>query len=307
MSLEGISSDGRFCVLAIDHRDSLRKFLSPDDLDAVSADELTDLKVDIVRELAPMATGVMLEPEYSIPQVADAKALPSGVGFVAALESQGYLGELGSAPTTVLDGWSVEAAAAGGADAAKLLLPYHPDRALAADQRAVAAEVIAECRRVEIPLVLEPLFYDLDDPRDRRRVVVETAREFAAADPHLLKLPFPVDPIVEPDRDVWLDACEEMNALIPMPWTLLSGGGDFESFFAQVKVALEAGSSGLHGRPCPLGRGRQSHPLRPHRNPQDPDRPPSLPPPLPRLQPLTPRVEDTARLRGFVYLYFFPI
>ncbi|MCQ3806897.1 MAG: hypothetical protein OXB92_04855 [Acidimicrobiaceae bacterium] len=249
MSLAGISHDGRFCVLAIDHRDSLRKFLSPDDLDAVTADELTALKVDIVGELAPIATGVMLEPEYSIPQVADAGALPSGVGFVAALEAQGYLDDLGSAPTTVLDGWSVEAAAACGAAAAKLLLPYHPDRALAAPQRRVAAEVIAECRRVEIPLVLEPLFYDLDDPGDRRRVVIETAREFASAAPHLLKLPFPVDPAVEPDRNVWLDACEEMNALIPMPWTLLSGGGCFESFFAQVEVALEAGASG-----CMVGR-----------------------------------------------------
>ncbi|MCY3850805.1 MAG: hypothetical protein OXF75_08400 [Acidimicrobiaceae bacterium] len=249
MSLEGISHNGRFCVLAIDHRDSLRKFLSPADLDAVSAYQLTTLKTDIVRELAPMATGVMLEPEYSIPQVADAGALPEGVGFVAALESQGYLGELGSAPTTVLDGWSVEAAAASGAAATKLLLPYHPDRALAADQRAVAAEVIAECRRVGIPLVLEPLFYDLDSPSDRRRVVIETARQFAAADPHLLKLPFPVDPTLEPDRSVWLYACEEMNALIPMPWTLLSGGGDFESFFAQVEIALEAGAAG-----CMVGR-----------------------------------------------------
>lgn len=249
MSLEGISHNGRFCVLAIDHRDSLLKFLSPADLDAVSADQLTTLKTDIVRELAPLATGVMLEPEYSIPQVADAGALPEGIGFVAALESQGYLGELGSAPTTVLDGWSVEAAAASGAAATKLLLPYHPDRALASGQRAVAAEVIAECRRVGIPLVLEPLYYDLDSPHDRRRVVIETARAFAAADPHLLKLPFPVDPTLEPDRSVWLDACVEMNALIPMPWTLLSGGGDFDSFFAQVEVALEAGAAG-----CMVGR-----------------------------------------------------
>ncbi|MYC41637.1 MAG: hypothetical protein F4X52_03705 [Acidimicrobiaceae bacterium] len=249
MSLDGISQNGRFCVLAIDHRDSLRKFLSPADLDAVSADQLTTLKTDIVRELAPMATGVMLEPEYSIPQVLDAGALPAGIGFVAALESQGYLGELGSVPTTVLDGWSVEAAAASGAAATKLLLPYHPDRALAADQRAIAAAVIAECRRLGIPLVLEPLFYDLDSPSDRRRVVIETARQFAAADPHLLKLPFPVDPTLEPDRRVWLDACEEMNALISMPWTLLSGGGDFESFFAQVEIALEAGAAG-----CMVGR-----------------------------------------------------
>ena len=46
MSLDGISEGGRFCVLAIDHRDSLRAFLSPDDFDAVSDAELTQLKID---------------------------------------------------------------------------------------------------------------------------------------------------------------------------------------------------------------------------------------------------------------------
>ncbi len=54
---------------------------------------------------------------------------------------------------------------------------------------------------------------------------------------------------IEGARSRTLDGCEEMNALIPMPWTLLSGGGDFESFFAQVVVALEAGAAG-----CMVGR-----------------------------------------------------
>jgi len=249
VSLDDISVDGRFCVLAIDHRDSLRQFLSPDDLSAVTDQRITSLKIDVVRALAPLATGVMLEPEYSIPQVLDAGALPEGIGFLAALESQGYLGTPGASVTTLLEGWSVEAAAAAGAAGTKLLLPYHPDRPLASDQEAVAAEVIAECRRVGLPLILEPLFYGLDSPDDRRRVVVETARRFAAAHPHLLKLPFPVDPAHETDRGVWLEACRELDAEVPMPWTLLSGGGDFDAFYAQVEVALDAGSAG-----CMVGR-----------------------------------------------------
>lgn len=249
MALDGISEGGRFCVLAIDHRDSLRAFLSPDDVDAVADAELTQLKVDIVGAASHLATGVMLEPEFSIPQLLDAGALADGVGFCAALESQGYLGRMGEEPTTLLDGWSVEAAKASGASACKLLLPYHPDRPLAAEQEAVARDVIAECRRVDVPLVLEPLFYDLDGPHDRRRVVMETTRRFAAQDPHLLKLPFPVDPVHETDRAVWADACTEMGSLIPMPWTLLSGGGDFESFYAQVEAVLEGGASG-----CMVGR-----------------------------------------------------
>ena len=260
MSLKDISQHNRYCVLAIDHRDSLRNLLSPDDLTAVSANQLTELKVDIVRQLAPQATGVMLEPEYSIPQVIDAGALPKNVGFVAALEAQGYLGELGSRPTTILQGWPIEAAAKCGAAAVKLLLPYHPDRPLAAEQRAVARDVIAECREVGIALVLEPLFYGLSSPLDRRRVVIETTREFVAADPHLLKLPFPVDVTVEEDQSVWLDACTEMNSLIPMPWTLLSGGGSFEAFYSQVEVALMAGASGCMVGRALWGEAAQVHP-----------------------------------------------
>ena len=127
-----------------------------------------------------------------------------------------------------------------GAAAAKLLLPYHPDRALAVEQEAVAADIVAECRRVGIPLVLEPLFYGLDSPADRRRVVVATTRRFAEAGPDLLKLPFPVDSAVVEDRAEWYEACAEISALCPMPWALLSGGGDFEVFFAQVGVALDS-------------------------------------------------------------------
>lgn len=244
MSLEGISDGGRFGVLAIDHRDSLRAVLAPDDQRSVSAGDITDLKRDLVRALAADATGVMLEPEYSIPQLLDG-TLPAGVGFTAALEAQGYAANPEAGPTRILEGWSVAAAAASGASAAKLLVLYRPDRPHGAAQERVAAEILAECRRVGIPLVLEPLFYGLDDPGERRSIVIETVERFAAMDPHLLKLPFPVDPGHQPDRDVWAAACAEITERCRMPWTLLSGGGDYGSYRDQVEVAVSAGCSGF--------------------------------------------------------------
>ncbi len=245
MSLDGISDGGRFGVLAIDHRDSLRAVLAPDDRDSVSAADITDLKRELVGALAAGATGVMLEPEYSIPQLLDG-TLPAGVGFTAALEAQGYAADPEAAATQILDGWSVEAAAACGASAAKLLIFYRPDRGEhAAVQERVAAEILAECRRVGIPLVLEPLFYGLDDPAARRAIVIETVERFAAMDPHLLKLPFPVDPMHEPDRSVWAVACTQITERCHMPWTLLSGGGNFESYRDQVAAAVSAGCSGF--------------------------------------------------------------
>ena len=245
MSLDGISAGGRFGVLAIDHRDSMRAVLAPGDPDSVSSDAITDLKRELVGALAAGATGVMLEPEYSIPHLLDG-TLPAGVGFTAALEAQGYAADPEAAATQILEGWSVAAAAASGASAAKLLVFYRPDRPDHAEaQERVAAEILTECRRVGIPLVLEPLFYGLDDPSIRRRLVVETVERFAAMDPHLLKLPFPVDPAHEPDRGVWAEACAEITARCPMPWTLLSGGGGYQSYRDQVETAVSAGCSGF--------------------------------------------------------------
>jgi tagatose-1,6-bisphosphate aldolase len=237
--------DGCFRVLAIDHRDSLRSFLAPDAPDSVDAATLTRIKVDLARALLPLgATGVMLEPECSIPQLLDAGAIPDGVGFLAALESQGYLADPGAAPTSVLDGWSVAQAAASGAAACKLLLPYRPDHPLAEQQEVVASEILTECRRVGIPLVLEPLFFGLALPGDRQAVVLRTVERFAALGPDLLKLPFPVDTSVDTDRGAWGDACRAISERCAMPWTLLSGGGTFDRFADQVAVARANGCAG---------------------------------------------------------------
>ncbi len=244
MSLDQISVGGRFGVLAIDHRDSLRAVLAPDDPDSVRAADITELKRDLVGALAAGATGVMLEPEYSIPQLLDV-TLRAGVGFTAALEAQGYAASPEAGPTRILEGWSVEAAAASGAAAAKLLVLYRPDRLHGAAQERAAAEILAECRRVGLPLVLEPLFYGLEGPDDRRGVVIETVERFAALDPHLLKLPFPVDPGAETDRSVWAAACAEITERCHMPWTLLSGGGDYRSYRDQVQAAVAAGCAGF--------------------------------------------------------------
>lgn len=235
--------NGVFRVLAIDHRDSLRRFLAPSDPQSVSRDDIVELKRCLIRHVSPYSTGVMLEPEYSIPELVP--ELARGVGFFAALEAQGYLDDPAGSVTSVMPGWSVSAAADSGASCAKLLLPYHPDRATADAQVSVAADVVSECRRVGIPVVLEPLFFGLDDPADRLRVVRHTALQFSALDPDLLKLPFPVDPDVVVDTATRVAACRSISEVCRQPWAILSGGGSFESFARQVGEAMEGGASGF--------------------------------------------------------------
>lgn len=246
MSLDELRDErGMFRVLAVDHRDSLRLFLEPTAPETVPNELLTSIKSDLVRAISPLATGVMLEPEYSIPQLIDDGALAPGVGYLAALESQGYLADPSASPTTILDGWSAEQAAAGGAAAAKLLLPYHPDAPLAAAQRDVAGSVLDDCRRAGIPLVLEPLFYGLNDPSERQDVVLTTVEHFASTGADLLKLPFPVDPALVDDHAARIDACNAVTERCRQPWAILSGGGDFDVFAEQVAASIEGGSSGF--------------------------------------------------------------
>ncbi len=227
--------NGRFSILAIDHRDSLRQFLRPGDPDSLTAAEITALKMELVMGIADLATGVMLEPEYSIPQLIDAGAVRAGVGFLAALESQGYLDEPDTSPTTILEGWSIEQAKASGAAAAKLLLPYRPDGRLAAEQEQVGREVVEACHAIGFAIAVEPLFYGLGPADDRAAIVVETARRFAAIEPDLLKLPYPGT----------LAACQDITDIATMPWAMLSGGGSFDDFVDQFAVAVSAGCSGF--------------------------------------------------------------
>ncbi|MFT6290634.1 MAG: tagatose-1,6-bisphosphate aldolase [Ilumatobacter sp.] len=232
-------ADGKFSILAIDHRDSLRQFLQPEDPGSLSHDEITALKIEIVAGVADLATGVMLEPEYSIPQVLDAGALPDGVGFLAALESQGYLDDPEAGVTTVLDGWSVEQAKESGASCAKLLLPYRPDGLLAAEQEAVAQSLADACHAIDFPIALEPLFFGLTDDDNRGELVVETARRFAAMRPDLLKLPYPGHGA----------ACAQVTQICAdngdLPWAMLSGGGSFDDFADQFATASLAGCAGF--------------------------------------------------------------
>lgn len=236
MSMRGLTdASGRFSILAIDHRDSLREFLAPGDPMSIDAATITQLKIEIVEVLGDLVTGVMLEPEYSIPHVIDAGVLPDGVGFLAALEAQGYLDDPEAQPTRVLPGWTPAMAKASGAACAKLLLPYRPDGRLVREQEEVARHIVEECHAIDLPIALEPLFYGLATPSLRSSLVVETARRFATFGADLLKLPYPGSAV----------ACGHVSDALDVPWAMLSGGGSFDTFAAQLSTALATGCAGF--------------------------------------------------------------
>lgn len=234
------TEEGVFAILAIDHRDSLRAVLPGEQSDAA----IVSFKLDLLAGVGSVASGAMLEPEFSIPQAIEAGAISGATGFFAALEAQGYMADPWAGPTTMMPGWSATDAKRLGASGAKLLLPFHPDRTDHADaQVAVCEATVARCAELDIALLVEPVAFGMEGP-DRQRIVVESVRRLTNTGLDVLKLEFPGDP---DDSSGWADACAEVTAAATVPWVLLSSGVTFDAYAQQCAAAFAAGCSGFTG------------------------------------------------------------
>jgi tagatose-1,6-bisphosphate aldolase len=246
------TNKGVFSILAIDHRNNLRRALNPLDPATVSDETLVAIKQDIVAALAPKASAVLLDPEYGLAPVVASGALPGSTGLIVALERTGYTGVSDARVSELLPDWNATRARLAGASGVKLLVYYHPDAPTASQTETLVQQVAAACLQAATPLFLEPLSYSLDPaqrqlpPPERCRVVVETARRLTGIEGvDVLKAEFPLDAAAAPDPAEWLIACRELDAASRVPWVLLSGGADFDTYLRQVTVAAQAGASGV--------------------------------------------------------------
>jgi tagatose-1,6-bisphosphate aldolase len=249
--LQQASGDrGTFTVLAIDHRGPLRRALSrlgpATDLEAA----LAELKEDIVRELAPHASAVLLDPELGLPHCLHQSALPGNVGLLVALDT-GSTGDPANVSTGLVPDWTAARAVRIGAAGAKLLVYYHPEGDGASRVETLVQEIAGACTREDLPLYLEPLTFSPDAPsfplksEARRKAVIETARRLVPLGVDILKSEFPLDVVEQPDEQAWADACQELTEASAVPWVLLSGGVSWDLFLRQAEVACRAGASGV--------------------------------------------------------------
>ena len=239
---------GTLSMLALDHRNNLRKILRPEAPKEVADGELTAFKREAVQELAQAATAVLLDPEFGAAQCITSGSLPGDRGLVVALERTGYGGDPHARESRILADWSVAKARRLGANAAKLLVYYHPEASTARQIEQLVQDVALECAREDLPLLLEPLVYnplagaEKLSPESRRRAILESARRLTIPGVDVLKAEFPA---VSADEAEWLAACQELSAASRAPWILLSASADFETFLRQAEVACRAGASGV--------------------------------------------------------------
>jgi tagatose 1,6-diphosphate aldolase len=256
--LQRISDPGGiFTICAMDHRGSLEGKICPGLTASSCREEMTDFKLDLCRILSPFASAVLLDPVYGAAQ-AVSQGLPGrGTGLLVSLEKTGYSGSAEARLTGLLPGWSVAKIKRMAADAVKLLVYYRPDvEDVASKQRELVGKVADECRRYDLPCVVEAVSYPIGREatdielfiRRKPDIVIQTARDLTALPIDVLKSEFPADLSVHGRKEA-AELCRKLDAASSKPWVILSAGADYETFSSQVALACRAGASGyLAGR-----------------------------------------------------------
>lgn len=252
------NSKGIMTMCAIDHRGALRRALRPEDPAGVSYEDMVNFKLDLCQAVAPVASAILLDPEYGAAQAILSGVLPGSKGLLVSLEKTGYGGSSTARVTELLPHWSVKKAKKMGASAVKLLIYFRPDlKDLAARQLDLVAKLARQCSEEDIAFLVEPVSYPTEEEekspdkfaRKKPEIVIETAKQITALPIDILKAEFPADMRFEQSEERLLDLCQQLDNASRMPWVLLSAGVDFDSFKRQVAIACRAGASGfLAGR-----------------------------------------------------------
>lgn len=272
--LQRLSDDaGRFAMLAIDQRGSLRKMIGAQagiPTDQVPDEALETMKRIVTTAVAPLATAVLTDPLHGYPT--SPASIPPGVGLLLALEVTGYeaAGEA-ERLSTLIECWSPRRIGQTGADAVKLLL-WHRHDASEATQRhqdMLVEQVGRECEEEGLPFVLEVVTYprpgqrasSAEYTREKPEIVIDAARRFSddRFRVDLLKLEFPGNlKYVDAYQDRPFAAgevvhtlaeveafCRRLDDAARVPWVILSAGVDPDEFIENIRLANAAGASGF--------------------------------------------------------------
>jgi tagatose 1,6-diphosphate aldolase len=251
------SPDGIFTMCAMDHRSSLRRIIE-EGTEEVNYEEMVQRKLELCSSLAPHASAVLLDPIFGAAQCISHGVLPKSTGLLISIEASGYSGGKEYRVTELQDGWNVEKTKRMGASAAKLLVYYRPDLIELAGKLLDMVDMIAlECKKYDLPFVVEPLSYPVGDEVNnpaqfatvKEQLVLKTARHITALPIDVLKAEFPADLRYKRDKAELIDLCHQLDTSSSVPWVVLSAGVDFELFCQQVEIACQGGASGfLAGR-----------------------------------------------------------
>ena len=234
MTLDALARrSGTFLMVAMDQRESLRAMLAQHHGD-VDRERMISFKLAVARELAPYASGFLMDREYGFEQVAP--LVPHGLILAVdrLVQEPGGIVE----DTSLDDAADVASAIAAGAVALKLLLIWRDD-GRRAERVALARSFVELARGHGLLSVLEPVVR----AADHEAAIVEAASELGPVGCDLYKCQVPTHGAGSPAEIT--DWCRRIDAAVPCPWVVLSQGVPVERFPLAVEAACRGGASGM--------------------------------------------------------------
>ncbi|MFN4212920.1 MAG: 2-deoxy-5-keto-D-gluconate 6-phosphate aldolase domain-containing protein [Microgenomates group bacterium] len=240
MDISSFTKGGRFLMLALDHRESFRKILNPQKPEAVTTEEIIEIKKEIIESLHDQFSGILIDPEYGLPAYQSLN-FRLKKPYLLSIEKSGYR-QVGEERITQLE-YQVGQLKKMAATGVKLLIYFNPYVKTAKTQLETAAKVWRDCQAAGLPLFLEIVTYYTEQTASAKlNLVVESVKRFLnygiRAD--VFKLDYPKNEA----------SCRLItNLLGRIPWVLLTRGENFQIFKKQLEIAVENGASGfLAGR-----------------------------------------------------------
>ncbi|MEB8341492.1 hypothetical protein [Streptomyces endophyticus] len=243
---------GTFAMVAADQRDSLRTMMA--ERAGVPGEDiphahLTDFKMAVARELAPHASALLIDRDYGYRRLIDDQVLPGSCAPILAVDV------LDQQPGQAVEGTSLDeavdtaAVVAHGTRGLKLLVIWRRD-----DQREqrveLASRFIDLCRSAGLASVLEPVARPAHGEEGTfvlNDAIVEAAIELAPLRPSLYKCQVPDGGVGSLAH--LTEQSARIDAVVDVPWVVLSQGVTAADFPAAVEAACRAGASGfLAGR-----------------------------------------------------------
>ncbi len=249
MRLDALSlPGGGLAMVAVDQREALRGMYALKRGVPIDDQTLTDFKVLVAQVLAPVASGLLVDLEFGLKQIVDAKALTPNCGLIAAADL--LIGPAGGAATDTAIDPEVDAAEMKqlGAVALKLLILWrsNEDPTLRAE---MARKFISSCQANGlislVEIIVKPPTNGGEFNREVDIVCAATEASSWGCDVYKAEVPFGG----KASDDEMTRVYAQMNSAIRGVWVVLSNGVAKEDFERSVELACKAGASGfLAGR-----------------------------------------------------------
>lgn len=237
MNTEIFTKDGKYLMLAFDHRQGFNKILNPAHPELVTVDEALATKELVINSIVEDCSGLLLDPEVGLPAYKN-RTKP----YLLCLEKSGYT-DTDQGRLTVLEYKSAELKKLG-ASGTKLLIYFNPKADNVNDQMNVVREALADSHASGLPLFFEIVTYGYKEVGATRGEWVEKSVDMfveAKILSDLFKLEYP-----EGDDSVCARITKKLGEI---PWIMLTGGGAYDVFRDNLKKAMSSGCKGfLAGR-----------------------------------------------------------